>query len=244
MLIAICDDKAADRAYLRKLLEDYQNARRQTFQIKEYTSGLELCNDKERLSRYQIIFLSIGLDRMDGLKAAMLIREMQPNVHTVLVTSYMDDTLDGYRVRSTHFLLKDELEQSLGKCLDDILSDMERQQQTVRFPFVEGETTLKVDDIIYIETDKHRNLFHTKKGIYSIYRKLGEIEENLAGLDFLRIHQSFLVNMRYIKRISSYIMWLTTGEELSVPKSRYPHVKMEYARYKGEKSISHTNKNE
>lgn len=233
MLIAICDDKATDRALLRKLLEDYQNARRQTFQIREYETGLELCSDKERLSRYQIVFLDIGPERVDGLKAAMLIREMQPDVHTILVTSHLDDTLDEYRVKSAHFLLKEELEQSLGKCLDDILKDIEIQQCTVKFPFVEGETTLRVEDIIYIETDKHRNLFYTKNGTYSIYRKLGDIEEELAGMDFLRIHQSFLVNMRYIKKISSYIMWLTTGEELSVPKSRYPHVKMEYARYKG-----------
>lgn len=114
------------------------------------------------------------------------------------------------------------------------MKEIRRESQTVQFQFVEGETTLKVDDIIYIETNKHKNLFYTKNGIYSIYRKLNQIEEDLSGMDFVRIHQSFLVNMRYVEKISSYIMRLTTGVELSVPKSRYQHVKREYALYKGE----------
>ncbi len=107
-----------------------------------------------------------------------------------------------------------------------------KESRTVQFPFVEGETILKVDDIIYIETNKHKNVFYTKQGNYSIYRKLNELEEELAGLDFVRIHQSFLVNMQYVEKISSYIMRLTTGEELSVPKSRYQKVKKEYSLYK------------
>lgn len=234
MVIAICDNKAEDREKLRILLNNYQNARMQTFQVEEYDSGLELCKNKEDLSRYQIIFLNINVEKMDGLKAVMLIKELQPNIHTVIVTSYMDDTLDEYKVKSTRFLLKDELEHTIDECMEGILKEIGKESRTVQFQFVEGETTLEVDDIIYIETNKHRNLFYTKKGTYSIYRKLNEIEVELAGMDFLRIHQSFLVNMQYVEKISSYIMRLTTGEELSVPKSRYQNVKREYTLYKGE----------
>lgn len=112
------------------------------------------------------------------------------------------------------------------------MKNAESEKLTVQFKFVEGELELNVEDIIYIETDKHRNLFYTQNGTYSIYRKLNEIELELDGMDFLRIHQSFLVNMRYIEKISSYILRLTTGEELSVPKSRYQNVKKVYAIYK------------
>ncbi len=51
-------------------------------------------------------------------------------------------------------------------------------------------------------------------------------------MGFLRIHQSFLINMRYIVKISSYLMTLTTGKEISVPKSRYPEVKRQYTLFK------------
>jgi len=104
----------------------------------------------------------------------------------------------------------------------------------IEFPFVEGRTKLHANDIIYIETDRHKNWFHTKKGTYGIYKKLDELEAELEDLGFVRIHMSFLVNMNYIVKISSYILTLTTGEELSVPKARYREVKRKYAQFRGE----------
>lgn len=104
----------------------------------------------------------------------------------------------------------------------------------VTFTFVEGEATLQPEEILYIETSKHKNIFHTAGRTYSIYRKMDEIAASLEGLGFLRCHQSFLVNMRYIRRISSYVMTLTTGQELSVPKARYREVKCRYAEYLAE----------
>ena len=52
-------------------------------------------------------------------------------------------------------------------------------------------------------------------------------------MGFVRIHQSFLINMRYIGKLSSYVMVLITGKEISVPKSRYPEVKRQYTLFKG-----------
>ena len=94
---------------------------------------------------------------------------------------------------------------------------------------MEGNVRLRVDDIIYIETSRHKNVFHTAGQAYSIYKKMDE----LAGMGFVRIHQSFLINMKYIERIRSYVMILTTGKEISVPKSRYQEVKRQYTLYKG-----------
>ena len=99
---------------------------------------------------------------------------------------------------------------------------------------MEGTIKLHADDIIYIETARHKNIFYTEKGIYSIYKKLDELEVELKDMGFVRIHLSFLVNMRYIAKISSYVLILTTGKEISVPKSRYAQVKRQYMLFKGE----------
>ena len=53
-------------------------------------------------------------------------------------------------------------------------------------------------------------------------------------MGFVRAHLSFLVNMRYITKISGYVMTLTTGKKIPVPKARYAQVKREYMLYKGE----------
>ena len=67
----------------------------------------------------------------------------------------------------------------------------------------------------YIETSRHKNVFYTAGETYSIYKKMDELEAELAGMGFVRIHQSFLINMRYIGKLSSYVMVLTTGKDRS-----------------------------
>lgn len=116
---------------------------------------------------------------------------------------------------------------------EDILKGRQQGDQTVRFSFVEGDVRLRVEDIVYIETSRHKNVFYTTGGTYNIYRKMDELEADLHGMGFVRTHRSFLVNMRYIDRINSYIVTLVSGKELSVPKARYPDVKRQYALFQG-----------
>ena len=64
--------------------------------------------------------------------------------------------------------MKDDLEQTLQECVDDILREIRQEEQGVEFGFVEGNVRLKVDNIIYIETSKHKNVFYTAGETYGI----------------------------------------------------------------------------
>ena len=229
MKIAICDDREDDRSALKALLEDYV----QDFEIREYGSGNDLCGDMDFIRECGIVFLDINMDGMDGLEAARQIKAECPKVHIVLVTAYVNYALDGYKVKASRFLLKDDLEQTLQECMEDILREIMQEKRVVEFGFVEGNMRLKVDDIIYIETSRHKNVFYTKGQTFSIYRNMDELAMDLKGMSFVRAHQSFLINMKYIERISNYCMFLTTGKEISVPKARYPEVKRQYILFKG-----------
>ena len=70
--------------------------------------------------------------------------------------------------------------------------------------------------------------------IYETYGKLDQIEEELARYGFLRIHKSFLVNMKHVKRIGNYQAVLDSGEEFSVPRLRFAKVRDAFVAYKGE----------
>lgn len=206
---------------------------KEQFRIAEYDLGTKLCEDKETLSACQIVFLDINMDEQDGLKTATKIKELYPDIYIVLVTAYMSYSLEGYKVKASRFLLKDDLEHTIKECMDSLIEEIRKKDCYVEFPFVEGQIRLNADDIIYIETARHKNVFYTRKNTYTIYKKMDEIEEELATMGFVRVHQSFLVNMRYVDKISSYILRLITGKEISVPKSRYQEVKRKYALYKG-----------
>ena len=204
------------------------------FAITAYESGEQLCEEQSALEACQLLFLDINMQGMDGLKTAMRIKEKYPKLPVVLVTAYMNYALDGYKVKASRFLLKDNLADTIEECMDDLIAEINKNRRILEFRFVEGTIKLYADDIIYIETELHKNVFYTEKGTFQIYKKLDELENEFKDMGFVRAHLSFLVNMRYITKISGYVMTLTTGKKIPVPKARYAQVKREYMLYKGE----------
>ena len=64
------------------------------------------------------------------------------------------------------------------------------------------------DDIMYIDSDKHNVTLHLSDGSEIItVDKLGEIEKRINEKRFLRCHQSYLVNMDYIKDVEDDFIW-------------------------------------
>ena len=234
MNIIICDDRIDDRNNLSDLLSNYGEKKNYEFTITEYESGEQLCEEQSALEACQLLFLDINMQGMDGLKTAMRIKEKYPKLPVVLVTAYMNYALDGYKVKASRFLLKDNLADTIEECMDDLIAEINKNSRILEFRFVEGMIKLYADDIIYIETELHKNVFYTEKGTFQIYKKLDELENELKNMGFVRAHLSFLVNMKYITKISSYVMTLTTGKKIPVPKARYAQVKREYMLYKGE----------
>ena len=69
--------------------------------------------------------------------------------------------------------------------------------------------------------------------IYQLYERLDTIEKVLSDHEFLRIHKSYLVNMKHIRKLCNYSILLVTGEELPIPRLRFQTVKEQFVTYKG-----------
>ena len=106
----------------------------------------------------------------------------------------------------------------------------------ITFPFVGGEREIEPENIIYVQTDRRLNVFHVsedKKEVqYRLYKKLDEIEESLLPYGFIRCHRSYLINLRYVTKVSNYLLTLKTGETFTIPRARYKWVKEQYDLWK------------
>ena len=75
------------------------------------------------------------------------------------------------------------------------------------FKFNECEKNVQVDRILYIESRLHKLEFHIMEDkvlIYTLYATLNDMEREMMEYKFIRIHQSFLVNLKHIKSITGY----------------------------------------
>ena len=232
--IAICDDEQFYREKIRKLLEEYFVKHELKYTIQSFLSGEEFLNRSESRVKYDIVFMDINMNELDGIQTAMQIRSFHSDTYIVLVTAFINYVLEGYKVNAVRYIMKDTLDTAVTECMDAILQKMRIAQVT--FSFMEGERNLYTDNILYVESQKHKSIFfYMESSIvnYHIYDKLDSIEQKLSEYGFLRIHKSYLVNMKHIRKISNYMVYMDTGEELPVPRLRFQNIKEAYVAYKG-----------
>lgn len=236
--IAICDDEQFYREKIQRLLEDYLKEHDLSYEIRLFLSGKAFLRECGNSVRYDIVFMDINMEEMDGIQTAMQMRAFHSDTYLVLITAFINYVLEGYKVNAVRYIMKDTLDAAIPECMDAILQKM--RVTRVSFSFMEGERRLYADNLLYVESQRHKLIFYymeeqTHKDMvrFHIYGKLDEIEQKLSGYSFLRIHKSYLANMKHIRRISNYTALLDTGEELPIPRLRFQAVKEEYVAYKG-----------
>lgn len=236
--IAICDDEKHFRLREKELIEKYMEEREYSFQIDLYVSGEELLSAPDSVLKYDVIFLDISMEELDGLKTAEAIRELSVDVCIVFVTAYITYVLEGYKVDAVRYLLKedDSLESAIAECLNAIIKRIDYKKTMYELDFQNGKKKLPADSIVYVESRLHKVIFHVPEAEpteYFRYDRLDAVEKELQKYGFCRVHQSFLVNMKYAKNVTRYILLLENGEEISISKKYYKSVETEYIRRQG-----------
>ena len=237
--IAICDDESLFAEELKELISGYMMEKGLLFEIDIYNSGEALVELGIEVVKYTAVFLDINMDKIDGIKAAEKIREVSREVFIVFVTAYVNYSLEGYRLDAVRYLLKSSsnFSSTVNECVDALMDKLNYSVAKREFDFKEGTKEVSLERLLYIESNLHKLEFHVMEDdmkIYTMYETLNALEVKLSVNDFIRIHQSYLVNIKYIKNVVRYKVVLTNGVELIIPKARYTYVKEQFISYQGE----------
>lgn len=237
--IAICDDENFFTEELKELISGYMMEKGLVFEIDTYSSGEALIALGIEVVRYTVVFLDINMEIIDGIMAAEKIREVSREIFIVFVTAYVNYSLEGYRLDAVRYLLKGNanFQSTVNECMDAIMDKLNYSVAKKEFDFKEGTKEISLERLLYIESNLHKLEFHVMEDdmkIYTMYETLNALEDKLGTNDFVRIHQSYLVNIKYIKNVVRYKVILTNGVELVIPKARYTYVKEQFISYQGE----------
>lgn len=235
--IFICDDDALfltrmEEQVNRFLTEASLKARIHTF------SSMEEISDR-LLQSCDIAFLDVDFagKNYSGLDVARRLRQFRGDSVIIFVTNYIEYAPEGYEVQAFRYILKADVEQKLDGYLQQALQKFEQARETMKIQ-IEGELIdIPFQDILYVESQRHTLNLHIQKGsgirTYSFYGSMSVMEEKLTHQGFLRVHKSYLVNMRHIKRYRCREVELTGGEILRASEERYARQKQVYLLWKG-----------
>ncbi len=220
MDIAVVDDEKVIREHICGLVEEQQPGSR----IEAYATGEELLASGKR---FDIVFLDIQMEGMNGIEAARSLREKNANLgvgDTVLVfiTGIKDYVFDAFDLYAFQYLLKPIDEGKFAEVLERAVREATKKKER-RVLFIKSRNlTLDQSEILYIESRAKKVEIHTKGAAQAIeiYAAMDELEGQL-GENFYRCHRAYIVNMDCITEYDSESITLTNGDRVYLTKKKY-----------------------
>ena len=240
MNIAVCDDQPEVLDVVENMLRKIPEVER----VETYQDIRHMRDEFEDGKRPDVLIMDIcheyntkipeTEERQEGIDYAYELNQKFPELQIIYLT--------GYTTRySQHIFLKPvNLVGYLPKPVSaDILEKLLKIAKERRAQEDEKRVTIMcrnhqeifyLNEIWYLESSAHRTMIHTYENEQVCHDKISDLEERM-GETFVRCHQSFLVNMKYIRRVEHDRFKLENGKEIPISKKRYMEARARYFQY-------------
>lgn len=219
-------------------IDDEPLALRQLKSYIERTDGLELiatCRSAieaqgvVEYDKIDLIFVDINMPDINGLD---FVRSLTGNYYIIFTTAYSEFAIEGFKLNAIDYLLKpftyDEFSKAVSKvrslvdlverchAAESAVAGSEAESSDKEFLSVKADyktQLVRISDIVYLESVGEYVRLHIEGNstITTLFR-LKNMETALPQDSFLRVHRSYIANL---KRISSYTkgrIFLDNGE--------------------------------
>jgi len=215
------------------------------WEIKNFCKGIEICESFtdpiEAISainylKPDCIFLDIEMPELDGFQ---LLNSLKYRDFDLIITTAFDNyAIRAFKESAIDYLLKpidsDDLIKSisrikknkekntLGWDLKKVIQDIIPKTSKISLPLVGKTIFVTSDDIFYCKSDgNYTEVFFKDNTKEVLTKKLKKVEEIINNRLFFRVHNSYLVNINYIKEfIKSDGQYLVLENGASIPVSR------------------------
>lgn len=227
--IAVCDDELLEclniSAKIRTIMEELGVP----CMIRQFYGGEKLLKCAEQ---FDIIFLDILMDGMDGMETARKCRELAFEKMLVFLSSSRRYVFDAYDVEAFHYLVKPVEDEKLKLVLKRAAEKARQSCQSYMVVSRKGQRRkLFLDSILYFEIRGRQVDVHGKHEIFTYYEQMGVLERQLQGKGFFRCHKSYVINLRHVEVYTRQEAILDNGERIAIAKRRYEAFCQEFLSY-------------
>lgn len=211
MSTIIIDDEADARENLESLLKKYCKNLKVVASADSAESGLAKITELKP----DLVFLDIQMPAGSGLDLIEKIGDI--NFEVIFVTAFDEFAIKAIRLAALDYLLKPinivELKEAVARA-EETLQDKNAKKRfelllhnqggaskKIALSTFEGVVFVEVANIVRCEADDAYTTFHLADGDpIMISGSLKEYENLLSDTNFLRVHQSHLINMERVKK--------------------------------------------
>ena len=233
--IALCDDHLTDRNTMEAYLKKYgQMHPEYEISVDIYPDAAGLFGARNAGHEFDLYLLDILLPDGNGIEIAKELRKSQVNAVIIFLTSSPDYSLEAFGVKAMQYLLKPVQPEKLYSALDDAagLTQLVLPKMML-VSSSDGKVQIRFRNICFVECWNRILHFHMLDGSVLHTRSIRhsfdkEISPLLEDGYFLKPHQSFIINMQYISRLTVNEIYMQDGSVIPVSKKRLKEIRTKY----------------
>lgn len=188
------------------------------------------------------VFLDIEMPKIDGFQ--LLSHLKFRDFDLVITTAYDNYALKAFKENAIDYLLKpidnddlikvvekikkNKLNKQLGFSVKDLLPTIEKKNKKIAIPLSGKVVFLNIDEIVFCKSDgNYTTIFLKDETSYLYSKKIKDVFELLNAEYIVRVHQSYLVNMNYVKEYvknEGYYLILENTKTIPVSKPNRAYI--------------------
>ncbi len=200
----------------RRILEEFIKKTDNLNLMASFQNAIDAINHLGNNSKVDLVFLDIELPQMSGVE---FMESLKTSPQVIITSSKEKYAVKAFDFDVTDYLLKPVRYPRFYKAMDKAFK-MEKLYEVNRIDdeiFIKkGSSLIKLiyDDILWIEALENYVILNTEKEKYTIHFTMKAMEKTLPQHKFLRIHRSYIINLRKITAIREKNIELTFSERI------------------------------
>ena len=210
--VLIVDDEKLVRDYLKRIILELKEIEI----IGEAEDGIEALSKAQELSP-DIMLLDIQMPELDGFEVLDFLDAPPP---TIFVTAYDEYAIQAFEANAIDYVLKPVIKKRLFNAIEKAkiyiqkkkiwesevtrILDHTRKKSISKIAIKsKGKVKLlNIEEIYWIEADGDYSSIHIANNDFFHKKNLKLLESQLPSYLFLRVHRSYIVNLKKIKELS------------------------------------------
>jgi DNA-binding LytR/AlgR family response regulator len=216
--IAISDDEKTICNQLNTMITGISKA---DVEIKTFYTGEELYNYLLNGYRFELIFLDIELNEINGVELGKKIRQELNDEATqiVYISGNESYAMELFDVRPLNFLIKPLKFEKVESVLNTARKVIIGSNQYFEYKIGNVNFNVLLRDVLYFESSGRKVKIIMNNDEIEYYGKLSEVEEKLNNNDFFSIHKSYFINYNHVIEYTYEYVKMSNDEILSISQN-------------------------